>query len=228
MKKIFLFSLMFFFSLCLSAQTDSSAFIIPKIPDTLILPDGSVIPTSSLDSIQKVKGWGSVSLSFQDDGTHVHPGKSAAEQNEADKKLNAHLNEPAPDFAFKDLTGESFSLASLKGKIVVLNFWFTQCGGCIAEMAELNKLKHAYDGKDVVFLAITFDDAAKIKTFLEKKKFEYAIIPDAKKTCNDYDIYGYPTSMVIDRKGAVRFINCSLDRDIKSQLSHAIAEMKPI
>jgi peroxiredoxin len=228
MKKIFLLSLVFFFSIYLKAQTDSSEFIIPKIPDTLIMPDGSVIPTSSLDSIQKAKGWAGVSLSFQDDGTHVHPQKTTVEQADAEKKLSAHLNAPAPEFAFKDLTGESFSLASLKGKIVVLNFWFTQCGGCIAEMAELNKLKHGYDGKDVVFLAITFDDADKIKTFLKKKKFEYAIIPDSKKTCNDYDIYGYPTSMVLDRNGVVRFINCSLDRDIKSQLAHAIDEMKPI
>jgi peroxiredoxin len=228
MKKIFLLSKVFLFSICLKAQTDSSEFVIPKIPETLIMPDGSVIPTSSLDSIQKVKGWASVSLSFQDDGTHIHPTKTTVEQADAEKKLNAHLNEPAPEFAGKDLTGKPFSLESLKGKIVVLNFWFTQCGGCIAEMGELNKLKHTYDGKDVVFLAITFDDVNKIKTFLEKKKFEYAIIPGSKKTCNDYDIYGYPTSMVIDQNGVIKFINCSLDRDIKSQLARAIDEMKPI
>ncbi len=228
MKKIIQLSFMFFFSIYLKAQTDSSAFVIPKIPDTLIMPDGSVIPTSSLDSIQKAKGWASVSLSFQDDGTHIHPTKTTVEQADAEKKLNAHLNEPAPEFEFRDLSGKTFSLSSLKGKIVVLNFWFTQCGGCIAEMAELNKLKHGYDGKDVVFLAVTFDDADKIKTFLEKKKFEYDIIPNSKKTCNDYDIYGYPTSMVIDQNGVVKFINCSLDRDIKSQLALAIDEMKPI
>lgn len=219
---------MFFFSIYLKAQTDSSAFVMPKIPDTLIMPDGSVIPTNSLDSIQKARGWAGVSLSFQDDGVHIHPGKTVLEEADAEKKLHAHLNAPAPEFACKDLTGKPVSLASLKGKIVVLNFWFTQCGGCIAEMAELNKLKHAYDGKEVVFLAITFDDETKIKTFLEKKKFEYNIIPDAKRTCNDYDIYGYPTSMVIDRNGVVKFINCSLDRDIKSQLAQVIDEMKPI
>jgi thiol-disulfide isomerase/thioredoxin len=45
--------------------------------------------------------------------------------------------------------GKQYSLESLKSKIVVLNFWFTQCGGCITEMPELNELKKAYSGKDV-------------------------------------------------------------------------------
>ncbi len=228
MKRIFLLLPLYFFAICLHAQTDSSEVKMPKIPETLIMPDGSVIQTRSLDSIQKINGWAGVSLSFLDDGVHIHPMKSKAEQIESENKLNAQLNRPAPEFALKDITGRLYSLASLRGKIVVLNFWFTQCGGCLAEMAELNRLKQSYDGKDVVFLAITFDDAVKVKTFLSKKEFEYTIIPAAHKTCYDYNIYGYPTSMVLDRSGVVKFINCSLDRDIKSQLIRAIDEIKPV
>jgi peroxiredoxin len=228
MKKIFLLLSLVFLAIFLKAQTDSSELRIPKIPATLIMPDGSVVPTKSLDSIQKARGWEEVSLSFQDDGVHIHPLKSKAEQMEDEKKLNGLINKPAPEFSLQDITGKQYSLASLRGKIVVLNFWFTQCGGCLAEMSELNKLKQDYEGKDVVFLALTFDDAAKIKAFLAKKKFEYSILPTAKKTCMDYGIYGYPTSMVIDREGIVKFVNCSLDRDIKSQLVRAIDEIKPI
>jgi len=228
MKKILLLLPLYFLAICLKAQTDSSELKVPEIPKTLIMPDGTVIPTSSLDSIQKVNGWGGVSLSFLDDGVHIHPQKSKAEQIKTEERLNAHLNKPAPAFTVIDMEGLPFCLDSLKGKIVVLNFWFTQCGGCIAEMAELNRLRKSYDGKDVIFLAITFDDTATINTFLSKKRFEYNIIPSAKKTCVDYDIYGYPTSMVIDQKGVLRFINCSLDRDIKSQLNQAIAELRPI
>ncbi len=122
----------------------------------------------------------------------------------------------------KDISGTQYSLRSLKGKTVVLNFWFTQCGGCITEMPDLNELQKAYSGKDVVFLAISFDEAVKIKAFLPKHPFDYVIVPDARKVCTDYDIYGYPTSIVIDRNGIVTFIECSVNSDIKTRLAKAI------
>jgi peroxiredoxin len=193
-----------------------------KLPQTLIMPDGSSVPIRSLDSIKKVFGGRALSFSFLNDGVHVHPQKNKAEQLESDQNLNSHLNKPAPGFDLKDINGSACSLADFKGKIVVLNFWFTQCGGCIAEMPDLNALKKSYAGKNVVFLAVTFDDDTKVKAFLAKKQFDYTIIPDAAKLCKDYDINGYPTSMIIDKTGIVRFINGSIDEDIKEQLNKAI------
>jgi peroxiredoxin len=193
-----------------------------QLPQTLIMPDGSRVPIKSLDSIKKVFGGRTPIFSLLDDGVHVHPQKNKAEQLESDQNLNSHLDKPAPGFELKDINGSRCSLADFKGKIVVLNFWFTQCGGCIAEMPDLNALKKSYAGKDVVFLAITFNDDAKVKAFLAIKQFDYTVIPDAAKLCKDYDINGYPASMVIDKTGIVRFINSSIDEDIKEQLSKAI------
>ena len=126
----------------------------------------------------------------------------------------------------KILMENLISLADLKGKIVVLNFWFTACGGCITEMPDLNELKKGYDNKGCVFLAITYDDNIKVNAFLAKNKFNYTIIPNAGEICKAYNIDEYPASMVIDREGIVRFIYNSVSGDVKSQLTKAIDEVK--
>ena len=192
------------------------------LPDTLIMPDGAHVPTRSLDSVKKANGWDDIQISLLDDGAHLHPMKSKPEQLESEKHLQNHLNRPAPDFVVRDIYGKQHSLSSLRGKTVVLNFWFTHCGGCITEMPDLNELNKAYSGKDVVFLAISFDEAVKIKAFLPNHPFDYIIVPDARQVCTDYDIYGYPTSVVIDRNGIITFIECSVNSDIKTRLAKAI------
>ena len=225
MKKLLTILTLCFFSIAVKAQTSGKPVEAPQIPATLIMPDGSIVPSKSLDSIKKVFGGRDIMLSFLDDGVHVHPQKNKAEQLESEQGLNSHLNKTAPEFALKDINGRSYSMADLKGKVVVLNFWFTNCGGCIMEMPDLNVLKKSYTGKDVVFLAITFDDNVKVNTFLAKNKFDYTIIPNADKLCKDYGIYGYPTSIVIDKTGIVRFIDCSLNEHIKSDLTKSINEL---
>jgi peroxiredoxin len=232
MKNILIISALCLTTISVKAQSDSvnnNAPKVPPMPKTLIMPDGSVVPTRKLDSIQKVFGGRAIIFSFRDDGVYIHPAETASELSESEKKLQAHVNKPAPEFAFKGLNGKRYSLAHLKGKVVVLNFWYTQCGGCIQEMPKLNELTQSYSGKDVVFLAITFDDKAKVNAFLAKKAFDYTIIPNARKSCVDYDLDGYPTSVVIDRNGIVRFITDSIKDDVKSQLAKAIDEVeKPI
>jgi peroxiredoxin len=222
MKTLLIILITSFTAIAVKAQTTGKPVEMPPMPATVIMPDGSRVPSKSMDSIKQVFGGRDIMLSFTDDGVYVHPQKNKAEQLESDKNLNSHLDKLAPGFELKDLNGSACSLANLKGKIVVLNFWFTQCGGCITEMPDLNALKKQYAGKDVVFLAITFDDNAKVKAFLAKNQFDYTIIPNAAQLCKDYNIYGYPTSMVIERTGIVRFINCSIADDIKEQLVKAI------
>ncbi|TAF59519.1 MAG: TlpA family protein disulfide reductase [Cytophagales bacterium] len=80
----------------------------------------------------------------------------------------------APEALFK-LYGsdKEVSLSSLKGKVVVLNFWGTYCVPCIKEMPELNDLKKRFSySSDVVFLAPTRDNAAKLAGFFKEKQFD--------------------------------------------------------
>lgn len=64
------------------------------------------------------------------------------------------LDQPAPLFEIKDLTGKTVHLEALKGKVVVLNFWFVECKPCVSEIPELNELVFDFQKEDIVFMAL--------------------------------------------------------------------------
>lgn len=119
---------------------------------------------------------------------------------------SALLNKPAPKFELRDLTGKIYSLEKLKGKIVVLNFWFIACKPCVNEMPVLNRIKKKYDPAKVVFLALSLDGKAAIHAFLQTHQFDYTILPQAASVGEKYSLYAYPTSMVINAAGTISFV----------------------
>ncbi|MGK0389630.1 MAG: peroxiredoxin [Maribacter sp.] len=131
--------------------------------------------------------------------------------------------EYAPAFSIADMNGNVVNLDSLKGKVVVLNFWFTRCNPCIEEMRELNGLVKQYkDNEDVVFLAPTFDDKATVTTFLKKKTFDYTILPDAKSILDEYIVMGYPSNLVLDKKGDIQYQSMGFRHQIDAVLNDEI------
>lgn len=182
---------------------------------TYLLPDGRQLDPSKIDSLEQA--WGKGRLSFGHNKEDDEQGiihliqvtddmiRKAAEQREADKQaLNGLLDHPAPDFMLADLPGKTWSLQALRGKVVVLNFWFTSCPPCIQEMPELNKLTKQYDPNKVVFLAPTFNTADQVRAFQKKYTFDYTILPAAQSTIHQYKISNFPTSLVIDQQGHVK------------------------
>src|SRR5262245_7953241 len=119
-------------------------------------------------------------------------------------------SKPAPPFDVTALDGKTFKLADLKGKYIVLNFWFIGCGPCVKEIPQLNKLVTAYGKKDFVFLAFTMDDKPALELFLKKKPFTYNIIPKGLPVIMKYhdptasDVT-FPTHVIIDPKGEIGF-----------------------
>lgn len=110
----------------------------------------------------------------------------------------------APDFTGKDLQGRTVQLSTLKGKIVVVNFWGTGCGPCIGEMPALNKLVQKYrDNANVVFLAITGDETEKLKQFFKKRTFLYTVVNNGGRVSEAYNIESLPVHIVIGKKGEV-------------------------
>jgi thiol-disulfide isomerase/thioredoxin len=107
----------------------------------------------------------------------------------------------APQFEVTSLTGEHLKLSGLKGKVVVINFWYTSCAPCVAEMPALNKLVEDYLDNDVVFIAFGRDDRESLKSFLKSKKFDYKIVSDECDLSDKYClISGWPMSLVLDKK----------------------------
>jgi peroxiredoxin len=114
----------------------------------------------------------------------------------------------APPFSLTSLEGEKFELAALRGKVVVLNFWFTGCAPCVAEFGELNGLVNRFRNKEVVFIAPTLDNETTLKLFLKEHRFEYHVIPNAGglivRTYSDGsgDVV-FPTHIVINKEGKI-------------------------
>ena len=145
-------------------------------------------------------------------------------QAENKENLDALLNKPAPDFTLKDLTGKKWRLSQLKGKTVVLNFWFTTCPPCIQEIPDLNELTRTYQDGSVVFLGLGSDDAKTTKRFLKLHPFHYTLLENADVAGNLYKINSYPTSLVIDPKGIIRFIQVG-GKNIRRQIAGAVNQI---
>ena len=131
--------------------------------------------------------------------------------------MTTRLPPPIPSVAFKtggfflpfeakDIRGVSWNLSEAKGKIVVLNFWFINCGPCRKEMPELNELVASFTGNEaVLFISIALDKAEELEVFLAKSPFSYAVIPDGRGIAASYGIRSYPTNVVIGPDGKVAF-----------------------
>ncbi|MEQ1604436.1 MAG: TlpA disulfide reductase family protein [Pyrinomonadaceae bacterium] len=110
----------------------------------------------------------------------------------------------APVFSVKTLDGGRVDMAMLKGKVVVLNFWFIGCASCRAHQPKLNELKSKFAGRDdVVFLAITADPAGDVKKYLSKERFDYPQTTDADALIKAFRVAVYPKNIVINKNGEI-------------------------
>ena len=110
----------------------------------------------------------------------------------------------APSFSVRTLDGTTVSSSELKGKVVVLSFWFIGCAACRAMEPKLNEFKTRFAGRDdVVFLAMTADSRDAVKKYLEKEQFTYLHAADAQLAMDSFVFRTYPKNIVIDRSGKI-------------------------
>ena len=117
----------------------------------------------------------------------------------------------APDFSLKDLTGATVTLDSLRGKVVVLNFWTKTCGPCLEEMPELAELtKIVRDRMDVAIVTVSVDEGPEdvnptLQTVLrEAPPFQVLFDPDSKVVGGKYGTRLFPETWFIDKRGVIR------------------------
>ena len=117
----------------------------------------------------------------------------------------------APDFAGSSMDGKSLSLTGLQGKVVVLTFWSTRCAICHSEIPKLNRVVDHYRDKDVVFLALTMENEAKVQPYLNKNPFNFSIVPNsfgvflkyADKDASGNISMGFPAHFLLNKKGEI-------------------------
>ena len=137
------------------------------------------------------------------------------------------IGEEAPDFVLKDINGKQYSLKEMRGKTIVLHFWFTGCVPCALEMPELNNLVEKYkQDTDIVFLAVTYDAAKVVKDFISKKDFKFNIVADEQALITRYGITSFPASIIIDKNGGIAFLLSSYNNTNAQQLDGVISALK--
>jgi len=130
-------------------------------------------------------------------------------------------------FSAKDIDGYKIRPKDLEGKVVVLNFWFIKCAPCRDEMPELNKIAKTYENNpNIVFIAVDLDSKDDIKEFLKTSPFAYHIIDDGKELADKYEIKSYPTNIVLDKEGKVKFHSAGYGWATVDGLAKAINEVK--
>jgi thiol-disulfide isomerase/thioredoxin len=137
------------------------------------------------------------------------------------------MGEKIASFTADAIDGKSFKLKKLEGKIVVLNFWFIGCPPCRQEIPELTKLAAAYaNDPDVVFISFGLDDRYDIKNFVKTTPFGYHIVDNGGMYANLYHINLYPTNVVLDKEGKVRFHSSGYTMNLPEWLKKTIDECK--
>ncbi len=137
--------------------------------------------------------------------------------------------DPAPAFALPAITangapGAAVSLAELRGKVVVLDFWATWCGPCLKAMPKLDMLARTHP--DVVVIAINLDDAVAARTLWEERGYVIRLLADDGEVSERYGVSTIPHSVVIDQGGIVRMVargnTTQLDATVRALLGEQI------
>ena len=106
------------------------------------------------------------------------------------------------DFTLTDLEGKPWSLKSLQGKVVLVNFWATWCPPCRKEMPDLESLYKQFQKQGLVILAISDEDASKVKPFIAEQGISYAVLLDPGRKVNTlFHVMGIPKTFIYDRSG---------------------------
>jgi thiol-disulfide isomerase/thioredoxin len=111
----------------------------------------------------------------------------------------------APEFKLDALDGKSLSLATARGKVILLNFWATWCGPCRAEIPDLIALQQRYkDQLQIIGLTVDDDDASTIKQVIAEEHINYPVAMSSPEVRLQYGgISALPTSFVLDGQGRV-------------------------
>jgi len=113
----------------------------------------------------------------------------------------------APDFAVKDLGGNEVKLSSLKGNVVMINFWATWCPPCREEIPSMMKLNKSMEGKPFRMLAVSIDEGGKAdveKYFKSSGNSLPACLDSDGDISKSYGITGVPETFIVDKSGTIR------------------------
>jgi len=133
---------------------------------------------------------------------------------------------PAPSFALTTEDGKTTRLSDYRGKVLLLNFWATDCGGCVLEIPSFIELQKAYKDRGFTTVGVAMDisyeglkDAneawSRVRPFAAKKGMNYPIAMGDDAISKAYALNAFPATYLIDKSGkmAVAYVGVVVDKD---------------
>ena len=149
-------------------------------------------------------------------------------------RINSKLGEvsvtvgPAPGLSLQLLQGGVLDLESLKGKVVMIDFWSSWCPPCIAEAPDLAMTYRLYQGKDVEFIGVAiWDEESEVRKFVDKFNIGYPTGIDAQgKVGIAYGVRGIPEKFFVDRQGRLvsKFVGPMKSEELKAIIDALLAQ----
>lgn len=117
----------------------------------------------------------------------------------------ADIGAQVPQFSAQSLDGQRFNDVSIRGRVVLLEFWATWCPHCRSDQAAVNDIAHRFSGEGLVVLAVDVGESEKtVRKFLQAHPASYAVALDEDKSLSArFGKHGYPFYVAIDRDGFI-------------------------
>ena len=148
---------------------------------------------------------------------------NAVQQNEKSFKNNSYIGTKAIDWTLPSMIGDSVHLSQVKAKLVMLEFWFPYCTGCIQAVPDINEIKETYKNQGLLVYGVEFQrtDSLGLSDYIAKAKIKYPTLYAGKKVALKYGVSAGPTVFLINREGKIVFANIGFQ---KGELIKAIKE----
>ena len=134
------------------------------------------------------------------------------------------VGEPFPQFCETDIDGKNWSNGDIKGKVMVLNLWYSGCGPCRKEMPILSTWKDMYP--NVQFFSATYHDETLTRKITEQHNFTWTHLVEANDMISWIQGEGFPLTIVVDKNGIVRHLVHGTNEEKRAAILECIQQLE--